>query len=76
MFLVDRLRTLLRHAPASLPLAVNNGSDVQQAHDCSDDRVCDNATATRTSQLKTETTIDHTKDDCNTADADVGVRHS
>jgi hypothetical protein len=74
MLFVNRLR-VLRHALTSLSLAVDYRNDVQQAHDRSDNGVRDNATASGTGQLKTETAIYHSKDDGDAPDANVGVRY-
>lgn len=60
---------------APLPLAVDDRSDVQEAHDSSAHGVSDDGATSRASQLQTETTVDHAKDDCDATDADVSERH-
>jgi len=68
--LVIRRRTL-----APLPLAIDDRSKVQEAHDGSNDRVRDNVASLRAGQLQAKTTIHHSENDGDAADADVSVRH-
>lgn len=64
-------------APAPLPLAVNNRSNVQQAHHGRDNGVRDDmATVPVSGQLQAQPAVDHSQDDGDAADADVSVRHS
>lgn len=76
LLLVALLVVRWRSTLAPLPFAVDDRSDVQEAHDSSAHRVRNDRATSRASQLQTQTTVDHAKDDCDTTDADVGERHS
>lgn len=64
-----------RRTLAPLPLAVDDRSNVQQAHDSSNNGVCDNVATLCTSQLQAKTAIHHSEDDGDATNADVGVRY-
>lgn len=71
LLVVGRSRSTL----ASLPLAVDDRSKVQEAHNSSAHRVRNNNATAPANQLQAKTTVDHTEDDGDATDADVSVRH-
>lgn len=68
--LVVRRRSTL----APLPLAVDDRSDIQEAHDGSTNCVSDDRAASLANQLQTKTAVDHAEDNGDATDADVSVR--
>lgn len=70
---VIRRRIRRNDTPSPLPLAVKDGSNVQEAHDGSNDGVRDDVAALSAGQLQSKTTVDHTQYDSDAADANVGV---
>jgi hypothetical protein len=60
-----------RCALAPLPLAVDDRSNVQQAHNCSDNRVRNDRAPLSVSQLQTKPAVDHSENDGDATNADV-----
>lgn len=64
-----------RCALAPLSLAIDDRGNVKHAHDRCNNRVCNHAAALRAGQLQAKSAIHHSKNDRDTTDADVRVRH-
>jgi len=75
LLLLAPLRVQRRRTLGPLPLAIDDRSKVQEAHDSSDHRVRDDIAAFRASELQPKTAVDHSEDDGSAADADVRVGH-
>lgn len=61
-----------RRVPSPLPLAIEDRSDIQEAHDGRDDGVRNDAAAPCSCQLQPKTTVYHAKHDGDAADTNVG----
>jgi len=70
MLVVRRRSTL-----APLPLAIDDRSKVQEAHNSRTNGISNDSTSLRASQLQTETTVHHAEHDGDATNANVSVRH-
>lgn len=75
LLLVALLVVRWRSTLAPLPLPVDDGNEVQEAHDSSTHRVSNDGATSLASQLQTKATVDHAEDDGDAANADVSERH-